>query len=177
MKRSTATRNRKPLDSVGSFALGALAGGLAAAATSLFQAAWQGAKLPPSEREPLEIPPTEKVADELIEAATGRPLLHHEREVAGVLVHHTVGAGLGALYALAGERWPAVKARRGLVYGLAVWVIVEECGLAALGLKAPPWRVRPAEHVFAACSHIVFGPALDIALRTLQRASGARTGR
>ena len=62
---------------------------------------------------------------------------------------------------------PEAGAGRGALYGIGVWALVEECGLALLGLKPPPWKVEPAEHLFAASSHIVFGLSLDTALNTL----------
>ena len=147
--------------------LGACAGVIAAAATSRFQAAWGRAHLPPTAHDPDAQPPTDKLANELCELATGHSLPKAELTPAGELVHYVMGAALGAAYALLRRAEPQVGAGRGVAFGLGVWAVVEELGLALLQLKPPPWEVEPAEHLFAASSHVVFGLSLDAALNSL----------
>ena len=147
--------------------LGACAGVIAAAATSRFQAAWSRAHLPPTDHASSTPPPTDKLANALYTFATDRPLPKSEAASAGNLVHYVMGAALGAAYALLKRAQPEVGAARGLAFGFGVWAIVEEIGLALLQLKPPPWEVEPAEHVFAASSHVVFGLSLDTALNTM----------
>jgi uncharacterized membrane protein YagU involved in acid resistance len=147
--------------------LGACAGVIAAAATSRFQAAWGRAHLPPTAQGDAGPPPTETLAKKICVAATGHSLAHGEVGPAGALVHYLMGAALGAAYGLLSRYAPEATAGRGALYGLGVWATVEECGLALLGLKPPPWDVEPAEHAFAASSHVVFGLSLDTALSAL----------
>ncbi len=147
--------------------LGAVAGIFAAAATSRFQATWARAHLPPTAHGSNAPPPTNKLADEVCQTLTGHPLARADVTPAGELVHYIMGAALGAAYALIKRAEPQVGLGRGVLFGLGVWAAVEEAGLALLRLKPPPWEVEPAEHVFAAASHIVFGLSLDTALSTL----------
>ena len=140
---------------------------IAAAATSRFQAAWGRAHLPPTAHGPNAPAPTDKLAGEICKALTGAPLAGAEVAPAGELIHYLMGAGLGAAYALLRRADPNVGAGRGVAFGLGVWAIVEELGLAVLQLKSPPWEVEPAEHAFAAASHVVFGLSLDTALNAL----------
>lgn len=150
--------------------LGAGAGVIAAAATSLFQAAWTRAHLPPTQEPSTRPSPTEVLADELAEGLTGDRLSDRDRRMAGEAIHYLTGAGLGAAYALLARFVPRATAGRGAVFGLGAWATVEECGLALMGLKPPPWRVACAEHLFAASSHLVFGLSLDAVLSRLPRA-------
>lgn len=167
MTRSLARRRPERPGVVTAVARGAVAGVIAAAATTLFQAAWTHAQLPPTNAIPAMPPPTEELANDIAVAVTGHELAKAETVPAGEIVHHVVGAGLGIAYALLARELPSVTAGRGIVYGLGVWATVEETGLALAGLKPPPWQVEAAEHVLAASSHLVFGMALDAAFRAL----------
>ena len=176
-------RRSAPRSIAANLARGAVAGVAAALANQLFEQAWSALKLPPTDHERAD-PPTETLADLAFEAATGARLADASRVVAGKAVHYAMGAALGASYALIARRWPSVAAGGGTAYGLAVWVIVEEVGLAMVGLKPPPTEVEPAEHVLAANSHLVFGVALDLCVtrlagehRLLRSRSGHRAGR
>ncbi len=154
--------------------MGAAAGIVAAAATSLFQTLWTYAHLPPTDKPSSTPPPTEKLADEISLAVNGSSLSKRERGPAGSIVHYVMGAGLGAAYAVLAKLYPDVTEGRGLLYGLGIWATVEEMGLALTGLKPPPWEVEPAEHAFAASSHVIFGLSLDAVLSILPGAPAHR---
>lgn len=140
-------------------ASGAAAGIAAALVTSLFQSAWSRLRLPPTTTPSAE-PPTEALATGVFRGVTGAALTGNGKIVAGEAVHYVMGATLGVAYVLTLKRWPAVAAGQGAGFGLGVWATIEEGGLALLGLKPVPWKVEPAEHVFAASSHIIFGLVL-----------------
>ena len=165
--------HRKDLASRGlaaTFVLGALAGVSAAVATSLFQKGWTALELPPTDK-PTPEPPTETLAVKLYQPASDQPLHGIARTIAGEAVHLVTGAGLGGAYALLRHRWPGVAVGKGVAYGLGVWLLVEEAGLAIVGLKPSLTKVEPAEHVFAASSHVVFGLALDAMFKALAKRS------
>lgn len=148
-------------------ATGVAAGLAAAFATSLFQTAFKASPLGPLVEDlPVLPPPTEVLAGTIYHSVTGTGLTGMGKTAGGEAVHYLTGAGLGMAYALLGRRWPGVSAARGAAYGIAVWATVEETGLALLELKPPPWRVEPAEHSFAAASHLVFGLALEAVFGT-----------
>ena len=153
---NTADPGRRLLADVAS---GAAAGVAAALVTSLFQSAWTRLRLPPTTSKSAE-PPTEALAANVFREVTGTSLTGNGKIVAGEAVHYMMGATLGVAYILTQKRWPAIAARQGAVFGLGVWATIEEGGLALLKLKPPPWQVEPAEHAFAASSHLVFGLAL-----------------
>ncbi|QXQ06163.1 DUF1440 domain-containing protein [Sphingosinicellaceae bacterium] len=142
-------------------AAGALAGIVSSAAVMVFQSAWGLTKLPPAP-DGLVSPP-EKVAV-IVSQAAGHRLGPSEARVGGTVVHFATGVGLGALYGVLSDRWPAVRRGGGTLYGLGVWTIVGETGLALAGLKPPPWRIDAARHGLEAMSHIVFGITLEAAL-------------
>lgn len=154
--RSSVNTSWRPVADVAS---GAAAGIAAALAASLFQGAWTKLRLPPT-ASPSAGPPTEALAVDVFRAVTGAAPTGKGKIIAGEAVHYTMGATLGVAYVLALKRWPSVAAGQGAAYGLGIWATIEEGGLALLKLKPPPWQVEPAEHVFAASSHLVFGLVL-----------------
>ena len=160
---------------LGGLAVSAVAGIIAALATSLFEEASKKARRAGTGVDASEPPPTEALAGEIYHGATGGSLHGTSKTAAGMAVHLATGAGLGAAYALLTQRWPAVRAGRGSAYGLAVWASVEEAGLALLGLKPAPWRIAPPEHAFAALAHVVFGLTLG-AVYVVGTASGRNVG-
>ncbi|QYE35671.1 MULTISPECIES: DUF1440 domain-containing protein [Sphingosinicellaceae] len=141
---------------------GIVAGVLAASVTSLFQSTWTAAQVRPIDKPAVPPPPTEIVADRAAQLFTGNAWPSSTRAFAGEAVHYATGAAMGAAYVLGGSRW---QRGRGVAYGLGCWAVVEELGLTLARIRPAPWRVEPAEHVFAATSHIVFGLALDSFLR------------
>lgn len=159
---NSADTGRRLLAEVAS---GGAAGVAAALVTSLFQSAWTRLRLPPT-TSPSAGPPTEALAANVFREVTGAALTGNGKIVAGEVVHYAMGATLGVAYVLARKRWPAVAVGQGAAYGLGVWATVEEGGLALLKLKPPPWQVEPAEHAFAASSHLVFGLMLARCLGT-----------
>ena len=168
-------KHREDLPSRGlaaTLVLGALAGVGAAVVTSLFQKGWTALELPPTDK-PTPEPPTETLAVELYQPLSGQELRGVAKSIAGEVVHLVTGAGLGSAFALLTRKWPDAAAGKGVAYGLGVWLIVEEAGLAILDLKPSPTKVEPAEHVFAASSHVVFGLALDAMLTALAKRSGS----
>ncbi len=146
---------------------GALAGIAGSLAVNAFQAIWRRVGLPVPAGDPPPPEATEVLADRIARRVFGRPLGPAATVAAGTAVHLAVGVGLGVAYAGLRRRWPAVTAGRGVAYGLGVWATVEECGLAAIDIKPPPWRVGPAEHAFSGGSHVAFGAVLDATFRAL----------
>lgn len=161
MKHDSSTTSDGMLDRL---VFGAAAGLTAAAATSLFQAAWRELRLPPKQKPPAQPVPTDKLAEEATRIVAHRSLTEAERHRGGLLIHHAIGAAIGMIYAVGSRSRPSWRAARGVAFGLAVWAGLEEAGLALVGLKPPPWRVKLIEHLFGVASHVVFGLALDAAL-------------
>lgn len=145
--------------------VGVAAGLVASLAMSLFQSAVSPAL---SELQSAETVAT-KAADAVTEQVSGAPVKRRFKKSADTMFHYLTGAIAGGLYGLLGGRIPALFAGRGLVFGAAVWAIADEALVPALGLAPPPLEVEPREHGFALASHLVFGLALDLCRRQINR--------
>ena len=97
----------------------------------------------------------------------GDPVPEPHRHAAGLAVHYATGAGLGVLYTLAGRWLPDVRAGFGTAYGAAVSALLDEGLVPALGLAPPPGDVPLADHAEGVAAHLVFGVALEAAVRVL----------
>ena len=156
----------------GDLAAGVAAGVAASAAVVLTQAVFKRV-CPPVDAKP---DPTETAAVRAYKLATGRALPERDRKPAGSAVHYAVGAALGGVYALAaaGRRGGSgsdvgVGVGVGVGYGLAVWLAMDEAGLALAGLKPPPWKAAPRDHAKGLISHLAFGAVLGAVFSRLAR--------
>lgn len=115
-------------------------------------------------------PSTARVANWFFRRWKGRDLNAAEKGPAGELVHYTFGIANGVLYGalvgalgLAGVGW-------GIGFGVALFVLVDELGLWALGLAKGPWNYALSIHVYALAAHVAYGLSLGAGyylLRTL----------
>lgn len=91
-----------------------------------------------------------------------------KRQKYGNTIHWTLGATAGAAYALLRSRVPAARLARGLAFGAAFWLLVDEGMVYALrlapGPKAFPWQT----HIRGLAGHLSFAAAADAALRVLE---------
>ena len=110
---------------------------------------------------------TVKAADDLATATTGAPVPKPEREAAGNAMHYALGAALGGAYALGGGHVPAVRAGFGAAFGAGTMLVMDDAVVPAAGWGAPPWQTSPRLHAYSLLSHLVFGAALEGALRLL----------
>lgn len=91
---------------------------------------------------------------------------------AGLAVHYAVPIGLAVLFALLKQRFPAIRggrARSGALYGISTFVILDEVVNPMLGLAAPPGNYPWQRHVRELLTHMIYGVAMDTALRLLER--------
>ena len=139
---------------------GALAAVAAAYAMTLLQEALSSAGAAPSGGggDPATVKAAQRVA--------GRPL-GCQKARAGEAVHYAFGAVLGLIYGAASALVPAVAAGRGVAYGIAVALLVDEMVVPAAGLSGPPSRTPASTHAYSLVSHATFGAALDLARRIL----------
>ena len=73
-----------------------------------------------------------------------------------------VSIGGGVLYSVL--RVPAVRAGRGLAYGTAFWLVVDEGLTPLLGFAPGPLAFPWQTHARGLLGHLVFGAAADTAL-------------
>jgi putative membrane protein len=117
-----------------------------------------------------EEPATVKTATAISEGVFGHSLTAGEKEIAGPLVHYSVGTTAGAVYGLAAEYEPDVTTLAGIPFGAAFWMVVDEGALSLLGLAKNPIAYPISTHVYALASHLVFGLTAEVVRSTVRRA-------
>lgn len=114
-------------------AAGLVAGVIASFAMDSFQATIT--KLLSSDRD--AEPATNKAADRVSELFTGHELSISAKPVGGHIVHYTLGAALGALYAIGAELLRDVTAGYGAAFGIGVAGVLDNAVVPAIGLGLP----------------------------------------
>jgi hypothetical protein len=91
----------------------------------------------------------------------GRKLLKKERKAIGVGIHWSLGIGSGALYGALRNRVRYAGIGSGVAFGIAMYALLDEAALAALGLVAPPNEFPWQTHARGFAGHLVLGAILD----------------
>ena len=105
----------------------------------------------------------EKAANRL-----GTGLSKEERERYGSGIHWALGVGAGALYGLLRNRIPSPAFARGLLFGVAFWLVVDEGANYALGLTPGPTEFPWQTHARGLIGHLVYGTVADATIAGLQ---------
>ena len=155
-------------------ALAGLAGGLVASfAMDQFQVLWfkiadrgQAKKKKATGR---DLPATEKAAVAVSEGVFGHKLTASERKWGGNAVHYAVGGLTGCVYGATTEISPSFATGLGLPYGTAVWAVIDEAAVPALGLSKPVTEYPLSTHAYALASHFVFGVTTELVRRGVRR--------
>ncbi len=113
---------------------------------------------------------TVKAASAISEGIFGHELTKDEKKIAGPAIHYALGTAVGGLYGAAAEAMPEVASGKGLAFGAAFWLVVDETAVPVLGLSKPPTAYPVSTHVYALASHLVFGLTAEFVRRTLRRA-------
>lgn len=113
---------------------------------------------------------TVKAAGAIIESALDRPLTLEEKQVAGPIVHYSVGSTVGALYGVVTELIPQASTAWGMPFGAAVWLGADEIGVPAVGLSKSPFDYPVSTHVSALAAHVVYGVTTDLVRRAIRAA-------
>lgn len=109
--------------------------------------------------------PALEVAAERGAGVVGVSLREPERQAGGTALQWTVGIGAGVLYAALGRRFPRARAGRGLAYGAAFSLLVDEGAVPLLGLSPGPLAFPWQTHARGLIGHLVFGAVADATLR------------
>ncbi len=80
-----------------------------------------------------------------------------EKKVASESIHWAFGALTGAAYGVMAELYPAVTAKNGVTFGMALMAFAHEGALPSLGLSAPPSEQEPREQRSEMVTHVVYG--------------------
>jgi putative membrane protein len=113
---------------------------------------------------PDKTPPAVMI-DKLMRTVVHRPATRQERMKGTLVVHYLFGAGLGAGYALAAQRWPVITRGAGSLAGAALYVLTHGTTLPVLHLQDPPWQLPMSAVAWEFSSHVEFGVVLDLLRR------------
>jgi uncharacterized protein DUF1440 len=91
----------------------------------------------------------------------GRKLLKKERRAIGTGIHWSLGVGSGALYGVLRNRMRYVGIGSGVAFGIAMFALLDETALVALGLAPPPREFPWQTHARGFAGHLVLGAILD----------------
>ena len=114
-------------------------------------------------------PATQVIADRIFEAATGHEIARDRKAAAGVGVHYATGMLCGAIFGAAAAGRPKLGLLAGLVYGVAIWLFIDELALRAFDVSPDAEKVPVSNHLQALGAHFVYGSVTALATRLLLR--------
>ncbi|AFZ66251.1 DUF1440 domain-containing protein [Deinococcus peraridilitoris] len=80
-----------------------------------------------------------------------------QRQQYGSAIHWALSLAAGAAYGVMRDAVPLSGWSKGLLFGAAFWLTVDEAGNAALGLTKPPQAFPWQTHARGLAGHLVFG--------------------
>jgi uncharacterized membrane protein YagU involved in acid resistance len=107
----------------------------------------------------------EKVA-RLVDADVATP----QPSRAGIGVHYALGMLPGALYAVARQEIPTLKAGGGALYGFGLFAVNDQVAAPLLGIASGPTEYPWQAHVRGVVSHVVLGMVTEGVLSLFDRA-------
>ncbi len=119
-------------------------------------------------------PSTQIIADKVSEALTGKEVPRKDKAKAGVGVHYATGLIFGALFGIVAAVRPRLGIVGGLIYGAAIWALLDEIALRVLDIAPNPEKVPTSEHVQALGAHLVYGSSTALLTRLLLKLTGSR---
>ncbi len=107
-------------------------------------------------------------------AAISRSIFHHkltpeQKKIAGPAMHYGFGASVAALYGVAAEFNPLVRAGWGIPFGAAVWLGAHVIAVPALGMSAPISKSTTRQEATELGAHLVYGAVVEGVRRLLRR--------
>jgi uncharacterized membrane protein YagU involved in acid resistance len=123
----------------------------------------------PAEGDPQQKPATQVMADKLAEAVTGKEVPEQAKPAAGVAAHYVTGMLHGGLFGLVAAVRPRTGLPAGLLYGVAIWLFLDEIALRALNIAPDARKVPKKIHAEALGAHLVYGGSLALLTRRFLR--------
>jgi uncharacterized membrane protein YagU involved in acid resistance len=120
-----------------------------------------------AEREAAAQPGGQSSAANLLERVEGRVDVHVPDDLRPTVlnaIHYGLGIGPGAVYAVVRRRLPFVRAGRGLLYGLVLFLVNDEGMNTALELSGPPEAYPASSHLRGLIGHFALGATTDLVL-------------
>ncbi|WP_051442005.1 DUF1440 domain-containing protein [Arthrobacter sp. H14] len=96
---------------------------------------------------------------------------------AAVIFHFSLGMLPGALYGPARRRQPWLRTGNGALYGLALFLVMDETAAPVSGIASAPGRYPWQAHARGLVAHVVLGVVTETLLRTTERFRWLHTGK
>ncbi|HEY0068730.1 MAG TPA: DUF1440 domain-containing protein [Chloroflexia bacterium] len=114
-------------------------------------------------------PATQIIADRLSEALRGKEVPDEAKPAAGVVVHYLTGMVQGGVFGLIAALRPRTGLLAGMLYGVAIWLFLDEITLRVLHIAPDPKKVPKEIHAEALGAHLVYGGSLALLTRVVMR--------
>ena len=114
-------------------------------------------------------PPAQVLAG-TIEQAFGMRPSPEQHELAGQVIHYSIGIAPAVAYALFRDRLPGTGMARGALYGLGLFLAQDEGLNTITGLGADPRRYPWQAHARGLVAHTIYGIATELALNLAGKA-------
>ncbi|HJU05050.1 MAG TPA: hypothetical protein VJ692_07825 [Nitrospiraceae bacterium] len=153
-----------------------LIGIMAHAGTAQFMWDWTKRTNPEAIKREQEIEPKDPfpiLADKLGSLIGVTPTEKQERQFEQY-VTVGLGAGMGALYAIAARRWPLDWLTGGITFGTLFWAIEDEAMGPAMGLAGDNTQYPMEAHIRGWAAHVAFGIVTAAVARSMGVRSGSR---
>ena len=111
-----------------------------------------------------------KAADKIVETVTGgRHLTHEQREIAGPIVHYSMGAITGGVYGAVAEYCDVAKAGFGTTFGGVIFASADVFGVPAMGLGPWPDEYPVSSLASPFVSHLLYGVTTELVRRVVRQ--------
>ena len=109
------------------------------------------------------------VAADKIANAVGAQMNDKQEYVAGKTIHYLLGMMPGALYGLMRHRVKGLDKGYGLLYGLGLFILMDELVAPLAGLSSGPLAYPWQAHARGLAGHLTVGATTDAAVRVLDK--------
>ncbi len=113
--------------------------------------------------------PALEVMAQRMAGPVGVTLPEEERQHAGTALQWVTGIGAGILYAVLRDHLPASGIRRGLAYGGAFALVVDEGMIPLLGFSPGPLAFPWQTHARGLAGHLIYGAVVELAMQGMER--------
>ena len=113
------------------------------------------------------------VAADKIANAVGARMNSKQEYIAGKTVHYLLGIMPGALYSVYRHKVKGLDKGRGLLYGLGLFILMDELIAPLAGLSSGPTAYPWQAHARGLAGHLAVGATTDTAVRALDRVLSA----
>ena len=109
------------------------------------------------------------VAADKIANAVGASMTDKQEYIAGKTIHYFLGMMPGALYGLYRHRVKGLDKGYGLLYGLGLFILMDELVAPLAGLSSGPMAYPWQAHARGLAGHLTVGATTDAAVRVLDK--------